>query len=67
MGLASGIFNAGLDLGGIVGPFIGGVLAASTNISIMFHVLGVLLIAFYFVTLRFSERVGRRVPPRRAI
>jgi len=67
MGLASGIFNAGLDLGGIVGPFIGGVLAASTNISVMFHVLGILLIAFYFVTLRFSERVGRRVPPRRAI
>jgi MFS family permease len=67
MGLASGIFNAGLDLGGIIGPFIGGVLAASTNISVMFHVLGILLIAFYFVTLRFSERVGRRVPPRRAI
>jgi MFS family permease len=67
IGLASGIFNAGFDLGGIVGPFIGGVLAASTDISIMFRVLGVLLIAFYFVALGLSERMGRGVPPRCAI
>jgi MFS family permease len=67
MGLASGIFNAGLDMGGIVGPFIGGILAASTDISVMFRVLGILLTASYFVTLGLSQRIGRRVPPGCAI
>jgi predicted MFS family arabinose efflux permease len=56
-GLASGVFNAGLDLGGIVGPMLGGVIAARTGIPAMFPILGVVLIVFYFSALGLSQKV----------
>jgi dipeptide/tripeptide permease len=47
LGLASGFYNAGLDLGAFAGPIAGGFLASSWGIPAMFRTVPiVLLIAF---------------------
>jgi len=39
VGLASGVYNAGLDLGSIVGPTLGGVIASAVGIPQMFQLI----------------------------
>ena len=42
VGLASGIYNSGLDIGTIVGPALGGVIASAFGIGAMFQIMAVL-------------------------
>ncbi|HEY8860651.1 MAG TPA: MFS transporter [Candidatus Limnocylindria bacterium] len=45
VGLASGVYNAGLDIGSIVGPSLGGAIASLTGIGEMFQVIAVISLA----------------------
>jgi predicted MFS family arabinose efflux permease len=42
IGLASGIYNSGLDIGTIVGPALGGVIASTFGIGPMFQIIAAL-------------------------
>lgn len=45
VGLASGVYNAGLDVGGILGPAVGGVVAGAVGIPLMFQMVAVAALA----------------------
>jgi predicted MFS family arabinose efflux permease len=52
VGLASGIYNSGLDIGTIVGPALGGVVASAFGIAAMFQIIAVVsLVAWLAVAL----------------
>ncbi len=52
VGLASGIYNSGLDIGTIVGPALGGVIASAFGIGPMFQIIAALsLLAWLAVAL----------------
>jgi predicted MFS family arabinose efflux permease len=48
VGVASGVYNAGLDIGAILGPFLGGLVANTMGIGPMFQVVAVGSAALYF-------------------
>ncbi len=48
VGLASGVYNAGLDIGAIIGPTLGGVVASRVGIPVMFQLMAVLSLGAYF-------------------
>jgi len=48
IGLSSGVYNAGLDLGSIIGPVAGGVVSTVVGIPTMFQVLAVASLVLYF-------------------
>ena len=48
VGLASGVYNAGLDIGAIIGPTLGGVVASRVGIPLMFQLMAVLSLGAYF-------------------
>ena len=48
IGLSSGVYNAGLDLGSIVGPVAGGLVSTALGIPTMFQVLAVGSLVLYF-------------------
>ncbi len=58
IGLASGVYNAGLDIGAIVGPAAGGLLAAAFGIPAMFQLLAVVSLGIYFAV-ALSSKAGR--------
>jgi MFS family permease len=58
VGLASGVYSAGLDLGGIVGPAVGGLVATAFGLPVMFQVLAVGCLAGYFAV-ALSSAAGR--------
>jgi predicted MFS family arabinose efflux permease len=58
IGLASGVYNAGLDLGAIVGPAAGGVVAAAFGIPAMFQILAAASLGLYFAV-ALSSAKGR--------
>jgi MFS family permease len=41
VGVASGVYNSGLDIGGIAGPAVGGVVATAIGIGPMFQVVAI--------------------------
>jgi len=49
IGLSSGVYNAGLDLGSIVGPFAGGLLSSALGIATMFQGLAAGSLVVYLV------------------
>ena len=52
VGLASGVYNAGLDIGGIIGPALGGAVATVVGIPQMFQVVALTsLVAWLLVAL----------------
>jgi MFS family permease len=58
IGLSSGVYNSGLDLGAIIGPAAGGVLSAAFGIPAMFQLLaGGSLVLYCAVAL--SSKAGR--------
>ncbi|MFQ5855956.1 MAG: MFS transporter [Anaerolineae bacterium] len=59
IGLASGFYNAGLDVGAILGPPVGGLLASATDIPTMFRLVPCSLLLFYFSALILASRVAR--------
>jgi predicted MFS family arabinose efflux permease len=48
IGLSSGVYNAGLDLGSIVGPVAGGLVSTALGIPTMFQVLAIASLVLYF-------------------
>jgi predicted MFS family arabinose efflux permease len=58
IGLSSGVYNAGLDLGSIIGPAAGGVLSAAFGIPVMFQLLPAGALVLYFAV-AVSSRAGR--------
>lgn len=58
IGLSSGVYNSGLDLGAIIGPAAGGVLSAAFGIPAMFQLLAAGSLVLYFAV-AFSSRAGR--------
>jgi predicted MFS family arabinose efflux permease len=48
VGIASGVYNAGLDIGAIIGPAIGGVLGNAFGLPAMFQIVAVASLALYF-------------------
>src|SRR5205807_5655044 len=58
IGLASGVYNAGLDIGSIIGPAAGGLVATALGIPAMFQILAVASLALYF-GVALSSRAGR--------
>lgn len=45
VGLASGVYNAGLDIGAIAGPIVGGAVASVIGIPLMFQAVALLSLA----------------------
>ena len=58
IGLSSGIYNAGLDIGSIVGPAAGGIVASAVGIPAMFQLLAAGGLGLYFAV-ALSSRSGR--------
>ncbi len=70
VGIASAVYNAGLDIGAIVGPAIGGVLGQALGLGTMFQAVALGSLALYF-GVALSSAKGRASltmsrPPRRA-
>lgn len=59
VGLASGVYNAGLDLGSMLAPPVTGALAAGIGIRAGFQVIAVVLPLLYYA-LFFGVRLGAR-------
>lgn len=61
VGMAAGVYNAGLDIGNLVGPPVAGALATSLDIPTSFRlVAGTLLVVYYAVWLA-ARRARQRV------
>lgn len=66
VGLASGVYNAGLDIGAIIGPSVGGLVASAVGIPAMFQIVALVSLGAYFAV-AFSTAPGRatlRLRPR---
>lgn len=61
-GLTSGVLNAGLDLGRVVGPLAAGLVAQAVGLSTMFRVLPLAALGLYFG----FDLVSRRLDTARA-
>lgn len=48
VGLSSGIYNAGLDIGAMLGPAAGGVIAGAVGIPAMFQLMALSSLGLYF-------------------
>jgi MFS family permease len=72
VGVASGVYNAGLDIGAIIGPIAGGTLATAFGIGAMFQIIAVGSLAAYFAVAvstpqgRATLRLGRTRPAKAA-
>ncbi len=62
VGVASAVYNAGLDVGAIIGPAIGGFVASAVGIGPMFQLLAAGSLAFYFIVAMSTAR-GRATLP----
>jgi predicted MFS family arabinose efflux permease len=58
VGIASGVYNAGLDIGAIIGPAIGGVVADAVGLGAMFQLVAIASLALY-VAVSLATRRGR--------
>jgi MFS family permease len=58
IGLSSGVYNSGLDLGAIIGPAAGGILSAAFGIPAMFQLLASGSLVLYFAV-ALSSAKGR--------
>jgi predicted MFS family arabinose efflux permease len=59
VGLASGIYNAGLDAGGVFGPPLAGALAAALGIPTTFQLVAVVMLSLYYL-IWFTQRAATR-------
>lgn len=58
VGVASAVYNAGLDIGAIVGPAVGGVVADAVGLGAMFQLVAVSSFGFY-LAVSLATRRGR--------
>jgi len=63
-GAASSVYNGAGDLGGIIGPFAGGLLATQVGLGNMMRITSLALLVFYFAFVAYARlgRVRREVP-----
>jgi predicted MFS family arabinose efflux permease len=61
-GVASGVYLAGLDLGKIIGPLVGGASASLVGIRTTFVLIAVAFPVAYLLTTAAVARRGRRIP-----
>ena len=47
IGIASGVYNAGLDVGAIIGPAVGGIVADKVGLGPMFQLVAIGSLALY--------------------
>ncbi|HEX7593321.1 MAG TPA: MFS transporter [Anaerolineae bacterium] len=66
VGLASGLYNAGLDVGAFAGPIIGGLIASATTIPTMFSIIPIALLAVYFAAVFGIGRIKTQSPAKSA-
>jgi hypothetical protein len=66
-GLASGIFNIGKDLGAIVGPLIGGLVAEQVGVGPMMQVVAVTTLVVFWGATAAIEPGVRRARARAAV
>jgi DHA1 family multidrug resistance protein-like MFS transporter len=62
-GLASGVYNAAGDLGNILGPSIGGIIAHATGISSVFVIGSLGSTAMFFIGIWLVQRLSRARNP----
>jgi predicted MFS family arabinose efflux permease len=62
-GLASGVYNAAGDLGNILGPSIGGIIAHATGISSVFVIGSLGSTAMFFLGVWLVQRLSRARKP----
>jgi len=66
VGLASGVYNMGLDIGGIIGPALGGAIASVVGIGSMFQIVAIgsfaawLVVALSSATTREAAGLAKR-------
>lgn len=60
-GVVSGIYNAAGDIGNILGPSVGGLIASFTGVAYLFLVGPLLFVALFFASLWGCRFVGRSV------
>jgi MFS family permease len=63
IGVASGFYNMGLDMGALTGPLIAGFVARLTDIPTMMRIIPMMMVVIYFGALFWM----RRASPARAI
>jgi DHA1 family multidrug resistance protein-like MFS transporter len=66
-GVAVGIYNAARDLGSIVGPILGGYVAAIVGLSAFFLVGPPLVLAVYLLLVWLTSRAAARAPAAREV
>ena len=62
IGMASGIYNMGLDVGALVAPLAAGFIARLTDIPTMMRIISLLMVTIYFGALVWLNRVSTREP-----
>ncbi|MBI3912811.1 MAG: MFS transporter [Chloroflexi bacterium] len=60
IGLASGIYNMGLDAGALAGPLVAGLVASATGVPAMMRIIPFVMVAIYFSALVWLNRANAR-------
>ncbi|MBI4790308.1 MAG: MFS transporter [Chloroflexi bacterium] len=60
IGVASGLYNAGLDIGAFLGPLVGGWIASASDITTMFRIAPTALLVVYLAATLAVTRVQAR-------
>ncbi len=60
IGVASGIYNMGLDVGSLAGPLVAGFVARVTDIPTMIRIIPMMMVAIYFGALLWLNRAKRQ-------
>jgi MFS family permease len=60
IGLASGIYNMGLDVGSLAGPLVAGYVARVTDVSTMMRVIPIVMVCLYFSALLWVQRAAAK-------
>ena len=63
LGFASGVYNAGLDVGAFAGPIAGGLLASTFGIPAMFRLLPIGLLSAYLIAVFLVTQTEKQTIP----
>ncbi|MBI3538271.1 MAG: MFS transporter [Chloroflexi bacterium] len=63
IGLASGIYNMGLDAGALAGPLVAGFVARATDVPTMMRIIPFVMLAIYFGAVVWLRRASKARAP----